>query len=61
LPGTIRGDYGLFIERNIIHAADSVENAKQEMSIFFKDSEFCNYEKIDESWLYSERLLKGKL
>jgi nucleoside-diphosphate kinase len=60
-PGTIRGDYGLFIERNIIHASDSKEDAGKEMKIFFEDSELCTYKKINESWLYSERLMKGKI
>ncbi len=33
--GTIRGDYASGITENIIHASDSPENAKREMSIFF--------------------------
>lgn len=38
-PGTIRGDYALDITRNIIHAADSRENAEREMRIFFTEEE----------------------
>ncbi len=34
-PGTIRGDLSMSITANIIHASDSVENAKRESSIFF--------------------------
>lgn len=37
-PGTIRGDLSTSITANIIHASDSVENAKKEASIFFKDA-----------------------
>src|SRR6266849_10071027 len=36
-PGTIRGDLSLSITANMIHASDSVENAKKESSIFFLD------------------------
>ena len=38
-PGTIRGDYALDITCNIIHAADSRENAEREMRIFFTEEE----------------------
>ncbi len=38
-PGTIRGDYGLDITANVIHAADSPENAEREMRIFFSEEE----------------------
>lgn len=33
--GTIRGDFGLDISRNLIHGSDSVENAQKELAIFF--------------------------
>jgi len=36
-PGTIRGDYGLNIERNIIHGSDSIKSAKREISLFFQE------------------------
>jgi nucleoside-diphosphate kinase len=51
-PGSIRGDYALEIGRNIVHAGDSVENARMEYSIYFEDSELSEYKKIDEKWLY---------
>lgn len=38
-PGTIRGDFGMGIRENVIHAADSPENAEREMRIFFNESE----------------------
>ncbi len=37
LPGTIRGDFALTIEENIVHASDSVESYERESSIFFSD------------------------
>lgn len=52
IPGSIRGDYGLDIQRNIVHAADSVENAKTEYSIYFDEEELILYTRIDEALLY---------
>jgi nucleoside-diphosphate kinase len=42
-PGTIRGDFGLDIGRNLIHGSDSEENARQEISLFFSEKEILNY------------------
>lgn len=50
--GSIRGDFALDTGRNIVHASDSVESAKREISIHFKDSEIAEYSRIDEAWLY---------
>ncbi|MBN1330743.1 MAG: nucleoside-diphosphate kinase [Candidatus Heimdallarchaeota archaeon] len=50
--GTIRGDFGMVIGRNIIHAADSPENAKIEYSIYFTKSEIVDNPMLDEEWIY---------
>jgi len=39
VPGTIRRDFGLNIERNSVHGSDSKENAEREISLFFKPGE----------------------
>jgi len=44
-PGTIRGDFGGGVTTNIIHAADSPENAKKEMEIIFKPHEILRSQK----------------
>ena len=49
--GTIRGDFGQFIGRNIIHGSDGADTAKFEIDLWFKDEEISKYEKIDEYWL----------
>ena len=49
--GTIRGDYGQFIGRNIIHGSDSIETSKFEIDLWFKPQEISMYNKIDEEWL----------
>ena len=38
-PGTIRGDFALTIDENIIHGSDSPESAIREIGIFFKEEE----------------------
>jgi nucleoside-diphosphate kinase len=51
-PGTIRGDFALSNQKNAVHASDSVENAKMEMSIFFAAEEILTYKRADENWVY---------
>lgn len=51
-PGTIRGDFGLFTGKNIVHGSDSKESAKREIDLFFKEKEFVAYKKYDEEWIY---------
>ena len=43
-PGTIRGDFGLHTNCNIIHASDSDESAEREINIFFKPEEIIDWE-----------------
>jgi len=47
-PGTIRGDFGISITKNVVHASDSVENAEREISFFFKKPEILRWEKPTE-------------
>lgn len=51
-PGTIRGDYGLTVGKNIIHGSDSPESAEREIELFFDDSEVLDYDLINSSWIY---------
>ena len=43
-PGTIRGDYSMGVQENIVHASDSPETAEIELKRFFKDDEIFDYE-----------------
>lgn len=54
-PGTIRGDFGLDVGRNVVHASDSPQSAEREISLFFRDDEIVSWEKADEAWIYEER------
>ena len=46
--GTIRGDFGLDIERNTVHGSDSVETAEREIKLFFAEEEIFNYHRETE-------------
>ncbi|AZV51128.1 MULTISPECIES: nucleoside-diphosphate kinase [Bacillus] len=52
LPGTIRGDFGMFVGKNIIHGSDSLESAEREINIFFKDEELVSYQQLMTGWIY---------
>ena len=41
-PGTIRGDFGLDIECNLVHGSDSEESAEKEIELFFSESEILD-------------------
>jgi nucleoside-diphosphate kinase len=51
-PGTIRGDLGVTIGRNIIHGSDAPETAQTEIALWFKPEELVGWEPTLKSWLY---------
>lgn len=51
-PGTIRGDYGLTVGKNVIHGSDSPESAEREIRLFFKEEELVDYSKLMNQWIY---------
>lgn len=54
-PGTIRGEFALSVQANLIHCSDSLETAKIEVPRFFKPEELFSYEDILEGYIYSAR------
>ncbi|MFC2948311.1 nucleoside-diphosphate kinase [Virgibacillus sediminis] len=50
--GTVRGDYGLTVGKNIIHGSDSAESAEREIGLFFDREEILSYSKHDSEWIY---------
>lgn len=52
LPGTIRGDFALDVGRNVIHASDSVESARKEVSLWFTDAELTSWSSAQQAWIY---------
>lgn len=51
-PGTIRGDYSVSNQQNIVHASDSVENAAIEVARFFRPEEVFDYESGVFAYIY---------
>lgn len=53
LPGTIRGDFSMSSQENIVHASDSPASAKIELKRFFRDNELFEYKSLVKNNLYS--------
>ncbi|MBN1539873.1 MAG: nucleoside-diphosphate kinase [Candidatus Thermoplasmatota archaeon] len=52
--GTLRGDFGINLSRNVVHGSDSPASAEREISIFFRPEEILDFTRNDEKWLYPE-------
>jgi len=52
--GSIRGDFAMSIACNVIHASDTVENAKAEVGRFFSDKEIHDYMKSEYEFVYAQ-------
>jgi nucleoside-diphosphate kinase len=51
-PGTIRGDYGVSIGRNIIHGSDAPETAQSEIALWFTSEELASWQPTINPWVY---------
>jgi len=49
--GSIRGDFGLMVGRNLVHGSDSPENAAIEIALWFDDAELIDYDRAIDSWI----------
>ncbi len=50
-PGTIRGDFGMEIGRNLVHGSDSPENAVKEVNLFFNTDELVDWQRTNDAWI----------
>jgi nucleoside-diphosphate kinase len=50
-PGTIRGDFGINLTKNLAHGSDSPVSAEREIGLFFDESELHDYEMTIKDWL----------
>jgi nucleoside-diphosphate kinase len=50
-PGTIRGDFGSDVGRNLIHGSDAVETAKREIALWFSEEELCDWQPTLMPWI----------
>ena len=50
-PGSIRGDFGMEIGRNLVHGSDSPENGVKEANLFFQLEELVSWSRSTEGWI----------
>jgi len=51
-PGTIRGDFALSVQNNLIHGSDSPESAAREIALWFKPEEVLDYSLAGHEWVF---------
>lgn len=50
-PGTIRGDFGVEIGRNLVHGSDGPESAVTEIALFFSEDELVAWDRATDAWI----------
>ena len=50
-PGTIRGDFAISVQNNLVHGSDSPENAAAEIALWFRPEELVEYQPVDQPWV----------
>lgn len=50
-PGSIRGDLGMMVGRNLVHGSDGPETAVAEIALWFDESELIDYERAVDRWI----------
>ena len=52
LPGTIRGDFSLDIERTVVHGSHNVEAANREINLWFRNNELISWTPSNLEWIF---------
>lgn len=50
--GTIRGDFGVEVGRNLVHGSDGVDSAARELALFFDESELIDWGRDTDKWIF---------
>jgi nucleoside-diphosphate kinase len=50
-PGTVRGDYSISKQNNLVHGSDSPESAAREIALWFRPEELVQYELAGSEWV----------
>jgi nucleoside-diphosphate kinase len=50
-PGTIRGDFSISKQNNLVHGSDSLESSAREIALWFRPEELCDYELAADEWV----------
>lgn len=53
-PGSIRGDYGVEVGRNVVHGSDAVDTAEREIKLWFGDEGVMEWESSLNKWVYED-------
>jgi nucleoside-diphosphate kinase len=51
IPGTVRGDFAISVQNNLVHGSDSPENAATEIALWFKKEELVGWTTTDANWV----------
>jgi nucleoside-diphosphate kinase len=51
-PGTIRGDFSISKQNNLVHGSDSPESAQREIALWFRPEEIADYEIAGSQWVF---------
>jgi nucleoside-diphosphate kinase len=52
--GTIRGDFGMDVGRNLVHGSDSAENGEKEVNLFFSTDELFEWSRDTDRWIVED-------
>ncbi len=50
-PGTIRGDFAISVQNNLVHGSDSPDNAAAEIRLWFRPDELVSFTPVDQPWV----------
>lgn len=50
-PATIRGDFAISVQNNLVHGSDSPENAATEIALWFRPEELVSWQPADQQWV----------
>jgi nucleoside-diphosphate kinase len=50
-PATIRGDFAISVQNNLVHGSDSPENATAEVELWFRPEELVDWQPVDTAWV----------
>jgi nucleoside-diphosphate kinase len=51
IPGTVRGDFAISVQNNLVHGSDSSENAATEIALWFQKEELVGWTTTDANWV----------
>jgi nucleoside-diphosphate kinase len=51
-PGSIRGDLGIEVGRNLVHGSDSIENGQAEVGLWFNPEELVTWQRTNDPWIF---------